>query len=145
MRAIPLRRKAFRWSTPSRSRLKEALKGTPPEGAKIYLAGTAATWDMHDGAQYDLLIAAIAAVALIFVIMLLITRALVAARGDRGHRPAVAGERRWVCRSCCGSTSSGLELHWMVIPMAVILLLAVGSGLQKSVAGPRFGTNCPVA
>ena len=38
---------------------REALKGTPLEGAKIYLAGTAATYkDMHDGAQYDLLIAA---------------------------------------------------------------------------------------
>ena len=34
---------------------------------------------MHDGSNYDLLIAGIAAVALIFIIMLMITRALVAA------------------------------------------------------------------
>ncbi|HEY2085465.1 MAG TPA: MMPL family transporter, partial [Mycobacterium sp.] len=59
---------------------KEAVKGTPLEGSKIYLAGTAATFkDMSDGSTYDLMIAAIAALALIFIIMLIITRAVVAA------------------------------------------------------------------
>ena len=58
---------------------KEAIKGTPLEGSKIYLAGTAATFkDMADGSNYDLLIAAIAALGLIFIIMLIITRSLVA-------------------------------------------------------------------
>ncbi len=41
---------------------KEAIKGTPLEGAKIYLGGTAATYaDMQEGNNYDLLIAGIAA------------------------------------------------------------------------------------
>jgi RND superfamily putative drug exporter len=58
---------------------KEAIKGTPLEGSRVYLAGTAATFkDMADGAFYDLVIAAIAALALIFIIMLIITRAVVA-------------------------------------------------------------------
>ena len=35
---------------------------------------------MHDGAHYDLLIAGIAAVTLIFIIMLIITRSVVARR-----------------------------------------------------------------
>ena len=59
---------------------KEAIKGTPLEGSKIYLAGSAATFrDMAEGSDYDLMIAGISALALIFVIMLIITRAVVAA------------------------------------------------------------------
>ena len=43
-------------------------------------AGTAATYkDMQDGANYDLMIAGIAALSLIFIIMLIITRSVVAA------------------------------------------------------------------
>ena len=58
----------------------EAIKGTPLEGSKIYLAGTAAVFkDMQQGANYDLMIAGIAALCLIFIIMLVITRAVVAA------------------------------------------------------------------
>ena len=79
---------------------------------------------MKDGAHYDLLIAGIAAVSLIFIIMLVITRS-VCVRDDRRHRAAVLGASL-ACRSSSGSTS-GLELHWMVLPMSVILLLAVGS------------------
>ncbi|MGH3639953.1 MAG: RND family transporter, partial [Mycobacterium sp.] len=53
---------------------KEAIKGTPLEGSKIYLAGTAATFkDMSDANLFDLVIAGIASLALIFIIMLLIT------------------------------------------------------------------------
>src|ERR1700755_1550456 len=58
---------------------KEALKGTPLEGSTIYLGGTAATFkDLSDGNTYDLIIAAVAALALIFIIMLLITPSIVA-------------------------------------------------------------------
>ncbi|MCC9187018.1 RND family transporter, partial [Mycolicibacterium mageritense] len=50
---------------------KEAVKGTPLEGSKIYLGGTAAAFkDMQEGANYDLLIAGIASLCLIFIIML---------------------------------------------------------------------------
>ena len=57
----------------------EALKGTPLEGSKIYLAGTASIYkDLSDGNTYDLLIAGIASLCLIFIIMLIITRGVVA-------------------------------------------------------------------
>ena len=59
---------------------QEAIKGTPLAGSRIYLAGTAATYkDIQDGAKYDLVIAGIAALSLILLIMMFITRSLVAA------------------------------------------------------------------
>jgi len=58
----------------------DAIKATPLADAKIYIAGTAATYkDIRDGAKYDLLIAAMAALSLILLIMMFITRSLVAA------------------------------------------------------------------
>src|SRR6202012_5652897 len=57
---------------------EEALKATPLAGAKIYVAGTASTFkDFRDGSRYDLLIAGIAALCLILVIMLIMTRSLI--------------------------------------------------------------------
>src|SRR5882757_1286516 len=57
---------------------EESLKGTPLEDAKIYLAGTVATFkDAQDGAKYDLLIAGIASLCLIFIIMRSFVAALV--------------------------------------------------------------------
>ncbi|OBA83077.1 hypothetical protein A9W99_09145, partial [Mycobacterium sp. 1164966.3] len=56
---------------PIKQAVHEAIKGTPWEGAKVYLGGTAASYkDMHDGSNIDLLIAGIAAATLIFIIML---------------------------------------------------------------------------
>ena len=53
---------------------------------KVYLGGTAATFaDMADGAKYDLMIAVVSALTLIFMIMLLITRGSGCRAGDRGH------------------------------------------------------------
>ena len=58
----------------------EAIKGTPLEGSKVYLGGTASAFkDMQEGNKYDLLIAGVAALSLIFIIMLIITRAIIAA------------------------------------------------------------------
>src|SRR3981081_3391018 len=58
----------------------EAIKGTPLEGSRVYLGGTASTFkDMQEGNAYDLFIAGVAALTLIFIIMLIITRSLVAA------------------------------------------------------------------
>jgi RND superfamily putative drug exporter len=105
----------------------EAIKGTPLEGSRIYLAGTATAFnDMQEGANYDLLIAGVAALSLIFVIMLIITRSVVAAAVIVGTVLISLG------------TSFGLSiliwqhilghpLHWMVLAMSVIILLAVGS------------------
>jgi len=48
---------------------EDAIKGTPLEGSMIYLGGSAAMYkDMQQGANYDLLIAAVAALILIFII-----------------------------------------------------------------------------
>ncbi|SIL17074.1 Putative membrane protein, MmpL [Mycobacteroides abscessus subsp. abscessus] len=57
----------------------QAVKGTALTDAKFYLAGTAAIYrDIQSGARYDLLIVGIASVTLIFVVMMIITRAFVA-------------------------------------------------------------------
>ena len=106
---------------------KEAIKGTPLEGSSIYLAGTAATYkDMRDGSFYDLLIAGISAVILIFIIMLLITRAVIAAAVIVGTVLLSLGAS-FGLSVLLWQHIMGLELHWMVLAMSVILLLAVGS------------------
>ena len=106
---------------------KEAIKGTPLEGSSIYLAGTAATYkDMRDGSSYDLMIAGISAVTLIFIIMLIITRALVAAAVIVGTVVLSLGAS-FGLSVLLWQHLLGLELHWMVLAMSVILLLAVGS------------------
>ncbi|MBV9722371.1 MAG: MMPL family transporter, partial [Mycobacterium sp.] len=63
-----------------RTAAQEALKQSSLSDAKVYLGGTAATFrDMADGEKYDLMIAVISALTLIFMIMLLLTRSVVAA------------------------------------------------------------------
>ncbi|MGH3676380.1 MAG: RND family transporter [Mycobacterium sp.] len=106
---------------------KEAVKGTPLEGSTIYLAGTAATFkDMSDGNTYDLLIAGIAAMALIFIIMLIITRSVVAAAVIVGTVVLSLGAS-FGLSVLIWQHLIGIELHWMVFAMAVIILLAVGA------------------
>ncbi len=107
--------------------MHEAIKGTPWEGSKVYLGGTAATYkDMHDGSNIDLLIAGIAAATLIFVIMLIITRAVVAALVIVGTVLLSLGAS-FGLSVLLWQYILGKELHWMVLAMAIILLLAVGS------------------
>ncbi|MUL45631.1 MMPL family transporter [Mycobacterium sp. CBMA293] len=106
---------------------KEAIKGTPLEGSKIYLGGTAATFkDLQEGADYDLLIAGISALALIFAIMLIITRSVVAAAVIVGTVVLSLGAS-FGLSVLVWQHLIGLNLHWMVIAMAVIILLAVGA------------------
>nr|WP_090277869.1 MMPL family transporter [Mycolicibacterium komanii]CRL72950.1 Transport protein [Mycolicibacterium komanii] len=106
---------------------KEAVKGTPLEGSKIYLAGTAAVYkDMSDGNSYDLMIAAILALALIFTIMLLLTRAVVAAAVIVGTVVISLGAS-FGLSILIWQHIIGVELHWMVMAMAIIILLAVGA------------------
>ena len=105
----------------------EAIKGTPLETSKIYLGGTAATYkDMRDGSNYDLVIAAVSALCLIFVIMLMITRAAVAALVIVGT-VALSLAASFGLSVLLWQHIIGLELHWMVLAMSVIILLAVGS------------------
>ncbi|BBZ25343.1 RND family transporter [Mycolicibacter hiberniae] len=106
---------------------EEALKGTPLEDAKIYLGGTASLFkDMHDGSNYDLLIAGIASLCLIFIIMLLITRALIAALVIVGTVALSLGASFGLA-VLFWQYLIGVPLHWLVLVMSVIILLAVGS------------------
>ncbi|MEV3903894.1 RND family transporter [Mycobacterium sp. NPDC050551] len=106
---------------------EEALKGTPLSDAKIYLAGTASTAkDWQDGSTYDLLIAGIAAICLVFIIMLVITRSLIAALVIVGTVVLSLGAS-FGLSVLLWQYILGINLHWMVLAMSVIILLAVGS------------------
>jgi RND superfamily putative drug exporter len=106
---------------------KEAIKGTPLEGSKVYLGGTAAAFkDMRTATNYDLLIAGISALTLIFIIMLLITRSVVAAAVIVGTVVLSLGAS-FGLSVLVWQHLLGMPLHWMVMAMAVIVLLAVGA------------------
>jgi RND superfamily putative drug exporter len=105
----------------------EALKGTPLESAKLYLSGTAAgTKELVEGSKYDLLIAGVAALCLIFIIMLLITRSLIAALVIVGTVALSLGAS-FGLSVLVWQYLLGIQLNWVVLAMSVILLLAVGS------------------
>ena len=110
-----------------RTAAQEALKNTPLDSAKVYLAGTASTFkDFHDGAKYDLYIAGIGALCLIFIIMLILTRSFVAALVIVGTVALSLGAS-FGLSVLIWQYILGFKLHWMVLPMSVIVLLAVGS------------------
>lgn len=106
---------------------KEAIKGTPLEGARIYIGGTASAFkDMQEGNNYDLLIAGIAALTVIFIIMLIITRSLVASAVIVGTVVLSLGAS-FGLSILVWQHILGIELQFMVMAMAVIILLAVGA------------------
>ncbi|HZU50065.1 MAG TPA: MMPL family transporter [Mycobacterium sp.] len=112
---------------PIKRAVHEAIKGTPLEGSKVYLGGTAAVYkDLSTGAAWDLIIAGIASLALIFIVMLVITRSVIAAA-------VIVGTVLLSLGSAFGLSVLiwqhiiGLDVHWMVLAMSVIILLAVGS------------------
>jgi RND superfamily putative drug exporter len=105
----------------------DALKATPLADAKVYVAGTAATYkDIQEGATYDLLIAALAALSLILLIMVFITRSLVAALVIVGTVAMSLGAS-FGLSVLVWQYIFGIQLYWVVLPLAVILLLAVGA------------------
>ncbi|KIU15625.1 RND family transporter [Mycolicibacterium llatzerense] len=105
----------------------QAVKGTPLGGSKIYLAGTAATYkDIQEGAKYDLMIAGIAALSLILLVMMFITRSIVAALVIVGTVALSLGAS-FGLSVLIWQDIFGIELYWIVLALAVILLLAVGS------------------
>ena len=110
-----------------RTAAEESLKGTPLEDAKIYLAGTAAVFkDISEGAAWDLLIAGISSLCLIFIIMLILTRAFVAAAVIVGTVALSLGAS-FGLSVLVWQHILGIQLHWLVLAMSVIVLLAVGS------------------
>ena len=105
----------------------QAVKGTALTDARFYLAGTAAIYrDIQSGSQYDLLIVGIAALTLIFVVMLIITRALVASLVIVGTVLLSLGAA-FGLSVLVWQHIFGLDLNWIAPVFGLIILLAVGS------------------
>ena len=105
----------------------DAIKATPLAGSKIYVAGTAAAYkDIRDGSSYDLTIAALGALSLILLIMMFITRSLVAALVIVGTVALSLGAS-FGLSVLVWQYIFGVPLAWIVRALAVILLLAVGA------------------
>ncbi|MCV7442412.1 hypothetical protein AWB91_07510 [Mycobacterium paraense] len=112
---------------PIKKAADEALKTTPLSSATISIAGAASTYkDFDDGSKYDLWIALVGALCLIFVIMLALTRSFVAALVIVGTVVLSLGAS-FGLSVLVWQYILGVKLHWMVLPMSVIVLLAVGS------------------
>jgi len=112
---------------PIREAAEEALKGTPLEGSNVYLTGTAAmVKDLVEGSKYDLLIAGVAALCLIFIIMLIMTRSVIAALVIVGTVALSLGAS-FGLSVLVWQYFLGTQIHWVVLAMSVLVLLAVGS------------------
>jgi putative drug exporter of the RND superfamily len=110
-----------------RQAAQEALKLTSLANAKIELGGTAATYkDIADGAEFDLFIAAVSAIVLIFIIMIIITRALIAAFVIVGTI-AISLGAAFGFSILIWQHIAHFPLHWVALEFALIILLAVGS------------------
>ncbi|MDT5364107.1 MAG: putative drug exporter of the superfamily [Mycobacterium sp.] len=104
-----------------------ALKETSLAGAKIYIGGAGSNnLDIKTYAASDLLIVAIAAFILIFLIMLFITRSLMAALVIPGT-VAFSFAGAFGLSVLVWQHLIGLHLHWLVLPITFIILVAVGS------------------
>ena len=133
---------------------KEALKGTTLAGARVYLGGAAATyWDIQDATTTDLIIAATAAFALIFLVMLLITRGVIAALVIIGT-VALSYSGAFGLSVLIWQHLLGIPLSWLDLPLSFIVLVAVGSDynlllivryLEESKAGLNTGLIRAVA
>ena len=107
--------------------IKTILKETSLAGARVYIGGSGSNdKDIKEYAMSDLLIAAIAAFVLIFLIMLFITRSLVAALVIPGT-VAFSYAGAFGLSILVWQHLIGLHLHWLVLPLTFIILVAVGS------------------
>jgi RND superfamily putative drug exporter len=105
---------------------QESLKGTPLSNAKLSLAGASSNYrDIQDFSYNDLIIMMLATFGLVFLIVLVITRALIGSiivlitvvlsfAGSLGLATLV-----W-------ETFLGIKLHWLTIPISFIVLVGVG-------------------
>jgi putative drug exporter of the RND superfamily len=104
-----------------------ALKETSLSGAKIYIGGAGSNnKDIKEYAASDLLIVAIAAFVLIFLIMMFLTRSLMAALVIPGT-VAFSFAGAFGLSVLIWQHLIGLHLHWLVLPITFIILVAVGS------------------
>lgn len=107
--------------------IKIALKETSLAGSKIYIGGSGSNnKDIQLYAKNDLMIAAIAAFVLIFLIMMIITRSLVAALVIPGT-VAFSYAGAFGLSVLIWQHLIGLHLHWLILPLTFIVLVAVGS------------------
>jgi putative drug exporter of the RND superfamily len=107
--------------------MKISLKETSLAGSRIYIGGSASNnKDIKEYAASDLLIVAIAAFVLIFLIMLVLTRSLVAALVIPGT-VAFSYAGAFGLSILVWQHLIGLHLHWLVLPITFIILVAVGS------------------
>lgn len=105
---------------------QESVKGTPLSNAQLSLAGASSNYrDVEDFSYNDLIIMMLATFGLVFMIVLVITRALVGSvvvlitvmlsfAGSLGLSTLV-----W-------ETFLGIKLHWLTIPISFIVLVGVG-------------------
>ena len=120
----------------------QAVKGTALTDARFYLAGTAAIYrDIQSGSQYDLLIVGTAALTLIFVVMLIITRALVASLVIVGTVLLSLGAA-FGLSVLVWQHLFGLDLNWIAPVFGLIILLAVGSDYNLLLVS-RFQEEIP--
>ncbi|MBB2992291.1 RND superfamily putative drug exporter [Mycolicibacterium iranicum] len=141
-RGNPTTEEALQRVEPIKIAAIEALKGTPLENANIQLGGTAATFkDMSDGSRYDLLIAVISALCLVLMIMLVLTRSLVAALVIVGTVTLSLGASFGIS-ILIWQHVVGIELHWMVLALSIIALIAVGSDYNLLLVS-RFKEEIP--
>ncbi|WP_194163704.1 RND family transporter [Mycolicibacterium sp. P1-5] len=107
--------------------VKAALKETSLAGSKIYIGGAASNnKDIKEYAASDLKIVAIAAFVLIFLIMLVLTRSLMAAIVIPGT-VAFSFAGAFGLSIMLWQHLIGLHLHWLVLPITFVILVAVGS------------------
>jgi RND superfamily putative drug exporter len=107
--------------------VKAALKETSLAGAQIYIGGAASNnKDIKEYATSDLKIVAIAAFVLIFLIMLVLTRSLMAAIVIPGT-VAFSFAGAFGLSILVWQHLIGLHLHWLVLPITFVILVAVGS------------------
>ena len=103
------------------------LKETSLAGAKVYIGGTGATdKDINEYSASDLAIVAVAAFVLIFLIMLFLTGSLMAAVVIPGT-VAFSYAGAFGLSVLLWQHLIGLHLHWLILPLTFIILVAVGS------------------
>jgi len=103
------------------------LKETSLAGANVYIGGSGATdKDIKAYSASDLAIVAVAAFVLIFLIMLFLTGSLMAALVIPGT-VAFSYAGAFGLSVLVWQHLIGLHLHWLILPLTFIILVAVGS------------------
>ncbi|MFG1793413.1 RND family transporter [Nocardia sp. NPDC049149] len=106
---------------------EQALKGTTLDGSVVSVGGVGSSMkDVRALADHDFTLVAVVALAFVFLIILVVLRSLVAAA-------LVIGTVLLAYATALGlgvlvwQHLLGIELHWMVAPLAFITLVAVGA------------------